>query len=315
MANYRNRTHRDARPRVAANLTQAARERSPFAVHSPKHYLQSLESQVNLLRGTIEDLDDMAAWESVEDDLVNVSRTLSDVFDVLNAANQGGRRASVRRTAAKEKKDDRQSGQVSGKLRRRMGDALADLFDEFGPEIYSNTILSLKDVMLEKFREGFEQLDATIQEELGTRGVEESREHIRAWSDEIVEDVNHFGLDEVAGALEDYVGTLAAEFQQEAAEGDDLLEVPEEDLEEVEEVEEEDVEETDEDELQLDLEAPADDDLDLSDLGLELPDEEEAAANYGPLGGRRRRPAARQRRRVAQRDNWRNRVDRQLRRR
>lgn len=200
------------------------------------------------------------------------------------------------RTAAK-KKEERASGQVSPKLRRRMGDALADLFDEFGPEIYSETILGLKDVILEKFRSGFEQMDSTIQEELGKRGVEESREHIRAWSDEIVKDVNHFGLDEVAGALEDYVGTLTAEFQQEdGEEGDDLLEVPEEDLDAVEEVEEEEVEEVPEEEDALDLET--DEELDLGDLGLELP-EEEATAQHDPTGGRRRRPARRQQRREA----------------
>lgn len=206
----------------------------------------------------------------------------------------------ARRAAARKTAQERQPGEVSSTLRRRMGDALAEMFDEFGPEIYSETTLALKDVILEKFREGFEALDQTIKEELGRRGLEESRQHIRGWANEIVEDVNHFGLDEVAGALEDYVSTLTAEFQQEEpGEGDELLEVDEGDLDEVEEVSEEEVEPVEEEATE---EAPEEEPLDLGDLGMEP--EEEAAASYGPTGGRRRRSRPRQHRRVA---NFRNR--------
>ncbi len=218
-------------------------------------------------------------------------------------------RAASRRVAAKAAKDEHQPGQTSGKLRRRMGDALADLFDEFGPEIYSETILTLKESILSKFQEGFEALDRTIKEELGSRGVKESRQHIRAWSDEIVEDVNHLGLDEVAGSLEDYVGTLAAEFQSEdAGEGDELLDFSGSELddEEPEEVEEEEVEELD---LDLGDEPAAEDPLASLDLDLEMPggsEAEEAAAaaqpGFGPMGGRRRRPTPRRFRRQARRE-------------
>jgi len=198
-------------------------------------------------------------------------------------------------TRKKKAQEDRQPGQTSQTLRRRMGDALADIFDEFGPDIYAETTLALKEVILETFEQGFSALDQTVKEELGKRGVEESRQHIRAWANEIVEDVNHFGLDEVAGSLEDFVGTLAAEFQQpEAGEGDDLLEVDEGEIEEVQEEEVEEVAPV--------AEEPAEEvegeELDLEDLGLELP-EQEAAARFGPLGGRRQRPAPRRFRRRA----------------
>jgi len=193
-----------------------------------------------------------------------------------------------RRLAAKEQ---RQPGQISSTLRRRMGDALADLFDEFGPDIYAEAILQLKDVILESFQSGFEQLDSTIKDELGKRGVEEARQHIRQWASEIVEDVNHHGLDEVAGALEDYVGSLTAEFQQaEEEEGGDLMGIEPD----VEEVSEEEIEEVPAED------AAEDEELNLEDLGLELP-EEEAAASFGPLGGRRQRTRRRLTHRTASR--------------
>ena len=118
------------------------------------------------------------------------------------------------RAAGRKKKGQGgpEPGRVSDTVRRRMGDTLADLFDEFGPEIYSNASLALKEAILEAFQEGFEGLEQTIKNELGRRGVEESQQHIRAWSAEIVEDINHFGLDEAATALEDFVSSLTAEY-------------------------------------------------------------------------------------------------------
>lgn len=255
-------------------------------------------------------------------DAVSDSPKSKDTIDWERYEQYKGRGASVqpaktRRTASRPvgrfaaqrnaAKDDRAPGQVSGKLRRRMGDALADLFDEFGPEIYSETMLALKDVVLGKFQEGFDALDQTIKDELGTRGVEESREHIREWSSEIAEDVNHFGLDEVAGALEDLVGTLAAEFQQEggeAGEGSELLDFG--DAEEVAEEEVEEVPGAEAEQDELDLDAEDDQGADLADLGLDLEMPEAAAAaqpaaqlGFGPLGGRRTRPARRRFRRQA----------------
>ena len=194
----------------------------------------------------------------------------------------------------KKSKEKRQPGQTSTALRRRMGDALADIFDQFGPEIYADAILALKDGILEKFKEGFETIDQTVKDELGRRGVDESREHIRGWGDEIVEDIIHAGLDEVGGALEDFVGTLTSEYVQEE-EGEELLEVDEFDIEPVEEVEEEEVapEEGDEEEEELALE-----ETDLADLGLELPGgapgempgAPEAKASFDPRRTYRSRP-------------------------
>jgi hypothetical protein len=206
-----------------------------------------------------------------------------------NKNNRAARRVG-RITAGRKKKaqDERQPGQVSSGLRRRMGDALADLFNEFGPDIYSEAVLAMKDVILDKFRAGFEELDKSIREELGRRGSEESRQHIRNWSEEIVQDVTQNGLTEVANALEDFVATLTAEFQTpDEQEGEDLLEVEDEDVEPVDEVDEEEVEEVPED-----GDEAAAPEVNLEELGLEAP-KEEAAATFGPLGGRRRRPADR----------------------
>lgn len=194
-----------------------------------------------------------------------------------------------------QQKGERQPGQVSAALRRRMGPALADIFDEYGPDIYSNAVLGLKDTSLSNFQEGFDALDATVQKELGRRGREEAQAHIRAWAAEIMDDINHFGLDEVAKALEDHVSSQVAEFTKETGEeGEDLLEIEPGGAEAVEEVEEEDVEPVEE-AGEEDAES-----VDLEDLDLELPGgEEEAAASFGPLGGRRRRQPTRRIRRTA----------------
>jgi hypothetical protein len=177
-----------------------------------------------------------------------------------------------------------------------MGDALADIFDDFGPDIYAETVTGIKEAILDSFKTGFEELDQQVKEELGRRGVEESREHVRSWANELVEDINHLGLDEAAAALEDFVGTLTAEYVSEGEEGDeDLLEVTEDDLEEPEVVEEEEIEPVEE--------AEEEEVVDLGDLGLEAveeggeQDEEEAAGSFGPTGGRRRRPRPRRQRR------------------
>lgn len=150
--------------------------------------------------------------------------------------------ARKKKKAQEESAEEHQPGQASPTLRRRMGNALADLFDEFGPDIYSEIILALKDIMIDRFDQGFGGLDQAIKEELGNRGVQESREYIRSWADEIVEDINHYGLDEVAGALEDHVGSLTAEFIKKNEEGEEVMEVGDE-LDVVEEEEVEPIEE------------------------------------------------------------------------
>lgn len=195
----------------------------------------------------------------------------------------------LRRNAGQKKKgqNERQPGMVSDKLRRRMGDALADIFNDFGPDIYAETVTGIKDAILSAFKGGFEQLDQQVKEELGRRGVGESREHVRNWANELVEDINHLGLDEAAAALEDFVGTLTAEYVQ-GDDEDDLLEVTEDEIEDPEVVEEEEIEPVE----------PEDDDgeedvVDLGDLGLEIDESaetgEETAGSFGPTGGRRRR--------------------------
>lgn len=196
------------------------------------------------------------------------------------------RRIMARKSKKAEGSDEsHQPGQVSGTLRRRMGDALADLFDQFGPDIYGEVILSMKEMLLEKFEDGFNGLDEAVKDELGNRGVKESREHIREWSAEIVEDVTHYGLDEVAGALEDHVSSLTAEYIQ-SDEGDEVLEVGEQDVDEVDVVEEEEVEPADDEEV-TDEDVEEVPELDLEDV--EVPEIELGAG----LGYRRQHIAPR----------------------
>ena len=200
------------------------------------------------------------------------------------------RSGRTRRTA-----QGQQPGTVDNQLRRRMGDALADLFDEFGPEIYSDIVLGLKEQILARFQSGFEEVEQTIKDELGRRGVEESRQHIRGWANKIVEDVNHYGLDEVATALEDYVSSVSAAYiSDDSGEGDELLEIEDDEMEDVEDVLEEDVEDV----LEEDVEDVLEEDVEeteqpeeMEDFGLDL--EEGAEAGLGGRFRRRRRPVHR----------------------
>lgn len=193
---------------------------------------------------------------------------------------------------------DREPGQVSEKLRRRMGPELADIFDSFGPETYSSVVLAIKDVLKENLESGIAGVEAEVKEELGRRGVEEAREHFRAWMDEFVDDVIKSGMDEASVTVEEIGDSLVADFTAEGDEGDDLLDMGDE-FEEVEEIEEEDVEpEPEPEESEEDLFAEEGGEmeplaLDLEELDLDVPEEEGAAAGLGR--GRFRRPAPRRR--------------------
>lgn len=153
-----------------------------------------------------------------------------------------------RRAAKKKVKEERQPGYLADAMRRRMGDALADLFDKFGPEIFGSIELQLKDTLTEAFTAGVDDVKNSIKEELGKRGVEESVPYFSEWINGIVEDITHFAMDNAAGGLEDLASSLAAEYTQD--EGDELFEVDDEDVEEVEEIDEEAVEPVEEEEAE-----------------------------------------------------------------
>jgi hypothetical protein len=150
-----------------------------------------------------------------------------------------------------------------------MGDALSDIFDKYGPDIFGQIELQLKDTLTEAFTSGTEEIKNAIKEELGNRGVEESVPYFSEWINGIVEDITHFGMDNASGALEDLASSLAAEYTQEEGgeEGEELMEIGEEDVEEVEEIPEEEVEPVEEEEVE--------ESEGFEDLFEEVPTEEE----------------------------------------
>ncbi len=179
------------------------------------------------------------------------------------------------------KKEDDTAGDVSGTLRRRMGDPLADLFSEAGRELYARTVEAMKSVLRENFDAAIPTLDSNITDELGRRGREQATEHYPQWINEMVENLISKGMHEAAIALEDLANSFAADKAAGPDETDELTMVGPEDVEEVEEVEEEDIEAVDE-------EAPEDEE-DLEDL---FGEEASTGRNYR-RHIRRRKPSRR----------------------
>lgn len=150
--------------------------------------------------------------------------------------------AARKRRLAQEAKSP---GQVGDKLRRKMGDALADIFSEAGVKLYADSVLKMKEGLEGILTEGISGLEGTIKEELGNRGLSHASGLFKPWISELVEEIIHFGLEEISGGLEDIADTAAAEFSKkpEEEEGDEeLLGLGEEEpAEEVETTEEEPV--------------------------------------------------------------------------
>jgi len=156
---------------------------------------------------------------------------------------------------------DHQPGTVSSKLRRQMGDAIADLFDDVGQDFFSDAVLSVKDVLSNLFEEKLGKLSTTVKEELGRRGLEESARHFHGFMNELTSDLVQYGMEDITNAVESIASTMAAqygasdEFSEEP--GGDLFEVSPDEVEEVEEVPEEEVEPVEEEEQPEEEPAPA----------------------------------------------------------
>lgn len=208
-------------------------------------------------------------------------------------------RRDVRRPAPQRRQrrlaQDHQPGTVSSKLRRQMGDAIADLFDEVGRDFYADALMNVKDVLSSIFEEKLGALSGTVKEELGRRGLEESARHFHGFMNELVSDLVQYGLEDISASVEDIASTMAAQYGSDdefGAEGDDILEVSPDEVEEVEEVSEEEVEPVEEDlgdeDLGEEAEPAAEGEEDLEDLfGT---DEEAAAHAVDARRPKRRRP-------------------------
>jgi hypothetical protein len=153
--------------------------------------------------------------------------------------------ASSVTSAKKQAQDTRSPGQVGDKLRRKMGDALAEIFSTAGVKLYSDSVLQLKDGLENLLKEGISGLEGTIREELGNRGLSHAADLFKPWISELIEDIIHFGLEEISGGLEDLASDAAAEFSVKPEEDEDEAELlgagEEEEPGEVETVEEQPV--------------------------------------------------------------------------
>jgi hypothetical protein len=182
---------------------------------------------------------------------------------------------------------ERTPGTVGDVLRRKMPDHLADLLDEYGQSLYAESVLAIKDELKRIFEATMTDLTEAVQGELGRRGVDESGPHFKPWMNELVEDINNFGMQEVSGTLEDLASSYSAEYiQDESEEGAELFAVEDEDLEELEEVSEEEIAEPAEEEEEA--AAPEGETLE------ELFGEEEAAADTLKPRTKRPRPTRRE---------------------
>jgi hypothetical protein len=140
------------------------------------------------------------------------------------------RRQELRRVFAQEEGEEEkvQPGGVSETLKRRMGDDIAEMFDDAGKELYKETVESLKLVLREQFERTIPELNQALTEEGGRRWTRDASEFYRPWINEMVED---------------------------GADKEELLEIPIEETEEVEEVEdEEEAEPAADEEEEADLE-------------------------------------------------------------
>ncbi|MFA5135448.1 MAG: hypothetical protein WC505_06720 [Patescibacteria group bacterium] len=136
-----------------------------------------------------------------------------------------------------------QLGAVSPALRGQMGNALADVFDNFGPEIYNGVVLAIKEALKSAFEEGSNQIESAVEEELGARGIKAAQKHFRNWMTELTAVITQQGLSDAAISAADEASTLAAEFASEKSVSEapdlpgleDIENVPLEDVEVVEE--------------------------------------------------------------------------------
>lgn len=134
------------------------------------------------------------------------------------------------------------SGQVSPRLRRQLGNALANIFSEVGTKLYSDSILEIKKTMEKLFNASMEELQGQVKAELGLRGLKKSSLLFKTWIQELTDELIQKGMKEVSGSLEDLASTAAAKYPAKGQEeGEEDLFGEEEQPEDVEEVAEEPV--------------------------------------------------------------------------
>lgn len=191
--------------------------------------------------------------------------------------------------AKKTAQEQHQPGNVSDKLRRRMGEPHADVFNAVGTNLYNSIVLTIKNDLEELFKGNIDQLESTIKEELGNRGLTQAAEYFAPWILEVLEDVIQFGMKDVAGKLEELGNTAASKFvkktEEEEEAGEEDLFGTEEEPEEVETVEEEPVAPPEEEETPEGAEEKKEEEAPAETPGLEelmAPPEGEAPAKFDP---------------------------------
>lgn len=189
--------------------------------------------------------------------------------------------------ARRQAQESKSPGQVGDKLRRKMGDALADIFSTAGVKLYSDIVLELKNGLETLLKEGIGGLEQTIKEELGNRGLGHAADLFKPWISELIQEIITFGLEEISGGLEDIASDAAAEFSvkpEDEDEAEEALLGTEEEPEEVESVEEEPVAEPAAEGEGADVSIPraVPDGTEESATGFELPEGEAAAAPGDP---------------------------------
>jgi hypothetical protein len=139
---------------------------------------------------------------------------LTDVVPKADAADD--------KTEPATKAETHQYGAASAKLTKQVGPALAEIFSEFGPEIYNGVVTSVKGALKTAFEAGLQQVEETVRSELGNQGLQVAQQYYRVWLDELTSDLKQHGFDDAAVAVEDIASDLAAAFPSEQAEDADV---------------------------------------------------------------------------------------------
>lgn len=118
-------------------------------------------------------------------------------------------------------------GSVSPALMASMGVALAEVFNEFGPEIYNGIVKATTQALKTAFTSGVQEIQTTVQTEFGEKGVEQAQRYFRRWLNEITADISQFGVADIILAAEHTAATLAADFPEEKAPDADAADLAE----------------------------------------------------------------------------------------
>jgi hypothetical protein len=99
-------------------------------------------------------------------------------------------------------KASRDPGAVDPKLRKKMGDEIADLFDSVGTKAYQAIIASAADKIASDLADHAKELRNLIKEQHGRNGLKQASEYIHDWATSLAHDLMQYAPDEISDKVE-----------------------------------------------------------------------------------------------------------------